>query len=148
MRNGSRKMALEDGLLSSPPDTILPSQFFELVGAQSFSGEQRLMLAILADALNVLSGYRASPNPLKRKSFNEARRWVFARGITSPLSFNHVCDGLGMNVESLRKRLSGLFSGRGSTLLRLKPKQTTRMQGLTVNSVRRERRRPRQGRIA
>jgi|SRR5208282_475579 len=148
MRSGSRKVAFEDGLVSSPPGTILPSQFFELVGAQTFSSEQRLMLAILADAINVLSDYRVSPNPCKRRSFNEASRWVFARGITSALSFDHVCEALGMDVESLRKRLSGLFSERGSTLLRLKPKQTTRMQGPTPNRVRRGRRRAHQGRIA
>jgi len=140
--------AFEDGVWSSFPDTILPSQFFESVGAQTFSSEQRLMIAILADALNVLSDYQVSPNPLKRKSFNEASSWVFARGITSLLSFDHVCDALGMDVESLRKRLSGLVSEGGSGLLRLRPKETIRMQGPTPNRVRRRRRRAHQGRSA
>jgi len=40
------------GYPSRMPDVILPSQFFESVGAQTFSSEQRLMLAILADALS------------------------------------------------------------------------------------------------
>ena len=148
MRNGSRKMALEDGLLSSPPDIILPSQFFKLVGAQTFSSEQRLLLAVLADAINVLGDYLASPNPLKRKSFYEASSWVFAPGITSPLSFDHVCDALGMDVKSARKRLSGLVSEGGSSLLRLRPKETTRKQGPTPDRVRRDRRRAHQGRNA
>src|SRR5216684_7541643 len=98
--------------LSRIPDAILPSQFFESVGAQTFSSEQRLMLAILADAINVL-GNTDSSNLHKRKSFNEASSWVFANGFTSPLSFDHVCNALGMDAESLRRRLSEFVSGHG-----------------------------------
>src|SRR5260370_26090472 len=85
MRNNSKKVASEDGLLSPLPDVLLPSQFFELVGARTFSSEQRLMLAVLADAINVLGDHRVSPNRCKRKSFNEASSWVFANGVISPL---------------------------------------------------------------
>ena len=123
MLNDSRKVASEDGLLSPLPDAILPSQFFELVGAQTFSSEQRLMLAVLIDAINVLGDYRVSPNRRKRNSFNEASSWVFAKNITSPLSFDHVCDALSVNAESLRRRLSELLSEHGSTLLRLRLKE-------------------------
>src|SRR5713101_5960993 len=140
MRNGSKKVASEDDLLSPLPDVLLPSQFFELVGAQTFSSEQRLMLAILADAINVL-GSADSSNLRKRKSFNEASSWVFANGMTSPLSFDHVCNALGMDAGSLRRRLSELVSENGGTLLRLRLKEASRMQRLTVNRVRRSRRR-------
>ncbi len=81
------------------------------------------MLAVLADAVNVLRGYRASPYRERRNPFKEALSWVFAkRGIISPLSFEHVCDALGMDAESLRRRLSELVSehGRNSRKLRLK----------------------------
>jgi len=61
----------------SIPDTILPSQFFESVGAQTFSSEKRLMLAVLADAINLLR----SSNLRRRNSFNEAWSWVFANRI-------------------------------------------------------------------
>ena len=97
--------------LSRIPDAILPSQFFESVGAQTFSSEQRLMLAILADAINVL-GSTDSSN-LRRRSYNEAWSWVFAKRITSSLSFDHVCDALGVDAESLRRRLSELVSEHG-----------------------------------
>jgi hypothetical protein len=126
--------------LSRIPDAILPSQFFESVGAQTFSCEQRLMLAILADAVNVLGSTDPS-NLRKRNSFNEAWSWVFAKRITSSLSFDHVCDALGINAESLRRRLSELVSEHGGTLLRLRLKQATRMQRPTVIRVRRSRRR-------
>ena len=41
------------------PDVILRSQFFELVGTRSLSSEQRLMLAVLADAINILQDWRS-----------------------------------------------------------------------------------------
>ena len=144
MRSNSRE-ASEDPPLSPLPDTILPSQFFES-GSQTFSSEQRLMLAVLIDAINVLGDSRVSPNRRKRKSFNEASSWVFADGITSPLSFDHVCDALSVDAESLRRRLSELLSGRSGNLLRLRLKEGGRMQCMTVNRVRRRRRRAHQGR--
>ena len=145
MRNGSRKVSSEDELLSPLPDVLLPSQFFELVGAQTFSSEQRLMLAVLADAVNVL-GSADSSNLRKRNSFNEASSWVFSNGVTSPLSFDNVCNALGVDAESLRRRLSELVSEHGGTLLRLRLKEASRVQRLTVTSLRRSRRRARQGR--
>src|SRR5712671_6573987 len=140
MQNDSRKEAFEDHLLSPLPDVLLPSQFFELVGAQTFSSEQRLMLAVLADAINVL-GSADSSNLRKRDSFNEASFWVFSNGITSPLSFDHVCNALGVDAQSLRRRLSELVSEHGGTLLRLRLKEASRIQRLTVNRVRGSRRR-------
>jgi len=122
--------------LSPLPDVILPSQFFESVGAQTFSCEQRLMLAVLADAINVL-GSSDSSNLRKRKSFNEAWSWVFTKRITSSLSFDHVCDALGVDAESLRKRLSVLVSEQGGTLLRLRLKEAGRIQRPAVIRVRR-----------
>lgn len=141
MQNDSRKAAFEDHLLSPLPDVLLPSQFFELVGRQTFSSEQRLMLAVLADAINVMRQYRISPNRRTRNSFNEASSWVFAKGITSRLSFDRVCDGLGVNAESLRRRLSDFFSEDGGTLLRLRLKEASRIERVTVNRGRRRRRR-------
>ena len=146
MQNDSRKEATEDGLLSPLPDVILPSQFFELVGAQTFSSEQRLMLAVLIDAINVLGDYGVSSNRRQRNSFNDASSWVFAKTITSPLSFDHVCDALSVDAESLRRRLSELLSEHNGTLLRLRVKAGGRMQCMTVNRVRRSRRQAHQGR--
>ena len=147
MWSDSNKVASEDDLLSPLPDVILPSQFFELVGgAQAFSSEQRLLLAVLIDAINVLGDYGVSPNRRKRNSFNEASSWVFAKGIKSPLSFDHVCDALSVDAESLRRRLSELLSEQSGTVLRLRLKGGGRMQCMTVNRVRGGKRRAHQGR--
>jgi hypothetical protein len=120
------------------PDVILRSQFFELVGTRSLSSEQRLMLAVLADAINVVQEYGGAESLRKRNSFNEAWNWFFTKGITSPLSFGNVCDALGMDAQALRWRLSELVAGRGNANpMRLRLKEASRMQRLTVNRVRR-----------
>jgi len=119
------------------PDIILRTQFFEMVGARSLSSEQRLMLAVLADAINIVQEFGGSTSLRKRSSFDEAWNWIFTKGITSPLSFDSVCDALGIDAQGLRWRLSELAAGRGAGPLRLRLKEASRMQRLTVNRVRR-----------
>jgi hypothetical protein len=121
------------------PDTLLlPSQFFEFVGARTLSSEQRLMLAVLADAINVLRGYKTLPHRDKHKSLNEALSWVFANGITSSLSFDYVCDALDLNTESLRRRLSESVSEHGANLRKLRHKSHGRRPGPKINRIRRK----------
>ena len=115
------------------PDVLLPSQFFEFVGARTLSSEQRLMLAVLIDAINVLG---VSPNRGKSNSFNDASSWVFAKGVKSPLSFDHVCDALSVDAERLRRRLSVLLLEHTGTLLRLRVNAGGRMQRVTINRTR------------
>jgi hypothetical protein len=119
------------------PDVILRSQFFEMVGTRALSSEQRLMLAVLADAINVVQEFGGASSMRKRNSFNEAWNWFFAKGVSCPLSYVSVCDALGIDAEGLRWRLSELVAGRGGTPLRLRLKEASRMQRLTVNRVRR-----------
>jgi len=120
--------------LSRIPDTILPSQFFASIGARTFSSEQRLMLAVLADAINVL----ASPDSSKhrrRNSFNEAWSWVFTKRVTRSLSFDDVCDALGVNAECLRRRLSILLSGHDGNVRRLRLKEASRWQPVSAGKA-------------
>ena len=119
------------------PDVILRSQFFEMVGTRTLSSEQRLMLAVLADAINVVQEFGGSTSPRKRNSFSEAWNWFFTKGVSCPLSYGSVCDALGIDADGLRLRLSELVAGRGGTPLRLRLKEASRMQRLTVNRVRR-----------
>jgi hypothetical protein len=119
------------------PDVILRSQFFEMVGKRALSSEQRLMLAVLADAINVVQECSGSASLRKRNSFSEAWKWIFTSGVRCPLSFDNVCDALGMDADGLRWRLSELTQGRGGAPMRLRLKEASRMQRLTVNRVRR-----------
>jgi hypothetical protein len=124
--------------LNRIPDVLLPSQFFESVGTRTWSSEQRLMLAVLADAINVLQGHRVSIYGGKHNPFNEALSWVFGeRRVTSLLSFDHVCDALVLDTGNLRKRLWEAVSGHGGNFRKLKLKEGGRMQCVAVNRVRR-----------
>ena len=128
---------IADAELRPFPDVILRSQFFEMVGARSLSSEQRLMLAVLADAINVVQEFSRSNSLRKHNLFREAWDWVFTKGVRSPLSFDNVCDALGIDAQGLRWRLSELVAGRGICPLRLRLKEASRMQRLTLNRVRR-----------
>jgi len=85
---------------------ILPSQYYDVSGGHRLTGEQRLMLALLADAINVYQQGVLSRNTRKRLLFIDAARWI-AAGPTNrhAFSFDTVCDALGINPGVLRHRM-------------------------------------------
>jgi len=141
MRQHNPGVEAQDSFTAS--DLILPSQFFELVGKSRFTSEQRLMLAVLADAINILQDWRGSFSARKRRLFIDAARWVMARGSHVPFSFDNVCDALEISSEALRHRLSALAAGTADSrlpLARLRLKEAGRLQHMTVNRSRRVKR--------
>ena len=103
MRNEQSMLRTDD--LLSETDIILPSQYFGLVGSVGMSGEQRLMLAVLVDAINVLQSWKGTGSAHKRRNFAEAAQWVNTRGTGYPFSFDSVCDALEIDTDLLRSRL-------------------------------------------
>ena len=138
-----RGLEAADGL--GLTDIILPSQYFGAMGGGGLCSEQRLMLAVLVDAINILQGWHRLGSARKRRAFAEAAQWVNTRGTGYPFSFDSICDALGIDPAILRDRLSALTMGHGSSqpgLGRLRLKESSRAQHMTANRVRR-RRRPR-----
>src|SRR5271168_2158375 len=85
---------------------ILPSQYFDVSGGHRLTGEQRLMLALLADAINVYQQGVLSRNTRKRLLFIDAERWIRASAkCRHAFSFEIVCDALGINPNMLRRRM-------------------------------------------
>ncbi len=130
-----------DDILSQA-DIILPSQYFGSVGSVGLSGEQRLMLAVLVDAINVLQSWQGGGSARKRRNFAEAAQWVNTRGTSYPFSFDSVCDALEIDSELLRSRLRVLTvrsanSARRPALARLRLKELSRNQHMTPNRLRR-----------
>src|SRR5207248_3365344 len=113
------------------PDVILRSQFFELVGTRSLSSEQRLMLAVLADAINIVQDFHHAGSLRKRAAFDEAWAWIFSKRVACPLSFENVCDALGIDCEALRWRLQALIAGTAPNAriapMRLRLKEASRV---------------------
>lgn len=123
-------------------DIILPCQFFGSMGANTLCAEQRLMLAVLVDAINILQGWNRMGSARKRRAFAEAGQWVTTPGRNYPFSFDSVCDALSIDPEILRERLASLVMGLGMQNRlggsgRLRLKESSRAQHMTANRVRR-----------
>lgn len=86
------------------PDTILPEQFHHRA-ARSLRGEQRLMLAVLLDAINIYSKHTADWEHHKRRLFVETRRWIDSEDKQWPFSYLRVCEALDIDAVRLRRTL-------------------------------------------
>lgn len=132
------------------PGVILPAQYQDLVGSHTLTAEQRLMLAVLADALNIIYTWREAPELRKQRLFAEATEWIFALTNSWPFSFDNVCAALGIDAGAVRSRVLrgealGTPIGPAFGPGRLRVKEAGRTQRITANRVRkRSRRRPSQ----
>ena len=89
-------------------DLILPCQYYDLSGGHQLTGEQRLMLALLTDAINVYQKGALSPLSRARRLYVDAERWITADHTEiNGLSFATVCEALGINATLLRRRIVG-----------------------------------------
>ena len=131
----------------SAADIVLPSQFYQAAGSRSLTSEQRLMLAILADAINIFQGWRRAASARRRHLYEETEQWIFGSPQGGTISFDDACDALEINSQSLRKRLAE-FVKRGLNTASLEPvrlrlKESARAQHVTLNRPRHRRRRGR-----
>jgi hypothetical protein len=85
------------------PDTMLPEQFADLRKSRGRDGYSRLWLALLEDAVRVVSG-RFSGNLNHKVIIQQAWDWI-ENTAHHPCSFNFVCEGLEINPETLRAQL-------------------------------------------
>ncbi|HUN60023.1 MAG TPA: hypothetical protein VMU41_18085 [Candidatus Binataceae bacterium] len=86
---------------------ILPCQYHDLSGGgYRLTGEQRLMLALLADAINVYQKGALSGALRARRLYADAEQWIMTdRPGLCGLAFPTVCEALGINATRLRRRL-------------------------------------------
>ena len=125
------------------PNQLLPNQFFGALGSGGLCSEQRLMLAVLVDAINILQGWNRMSRARKRRTFAEAAQWVLMQGSNYPFSFDNVCDALNIEPEMLRQRLRRLARGQGVTdrlgIGILRVKELSRVQKITATRANRRR---------
>ncbi len=98
----------EPAFASGSSDLILPCQYYDVSGGHRLSGEQRLMLALLTDAINVYQkGAHARLTPARRL-YVDAERWIMRDTPgANALSFTIVCEALGIDAGLLRRRVIG-----------------------------------------
>jgi hypothetical protein len=82
---------------------ILPSQHFGSRRKQA--PEQRLMIAVLHDALDCLEKYRSATGSHGRRLFREAKQWFLADETEWPYSFECICGALDLDSNAVRQRL-------------------------------------------
>ena len=112
-------------------ELILPCQYCDVSSGYGLSGEQRLMLALLTDALNVYQKGALSRLTRPRRLYVDAERWILAeRAESNTFSFTTVCDSLGINSELLRRRIIDwkhtVSRNRGNSSSRLRLRITPR----------------------
>lgn len=78
---------------------------FRLQVEPSSSPEQRLMLAILQDAVSIFLRHMRATSVLDKEKFREVERWVGSRDHDWPFSFECVCSTLGIDADYVRSGL-------------------------------------------
>jgi len=92
--------------LSASLNLVMPSQFYpQFPNEGTLPGEKRLMLAVLADAVDILLKGDAR-DARSRRLLVETAQWVRADD-DGPFSFVNVCEALGLNPSCLRRGLVG-----------------------------------------
>jgi hypothetical protein len=66
-------------------------------------GEERLMLAVLENAVEYFQKYVLARNPRGKQLFQEAEEWFLDKENEALYSFENICDTLGLHPDHIRK---------------------------------------------
>jgi len=82
---------------------VLPSQHFGPRRKQV--PEQRLMIAVLQDALACVEKHRFATSTHGGRLFHEAKQWFLANETHWPYSFECICGVLDLDANAVRRQL-------------------------------------------
>jgi hypothetical protein len=100
------------------PHLVLPVQYFSQRRDGVWGGEQRLMAAILEDAITIYS--KPPPRASKaRQILRETERWFRSNDRTWTFSFLRICEMLGLEPGAVRQTLRDRRDERTPRLPRL-----------------------------
>src|SRR4030095_4126893 len=68
-------------------------------------GEERLMFAVLENAVEYFQKYVLARKPSGKQLFREAEEWFLDRKSEALYSFENICDTLGFHPDHIRKGL-------------------------------------------
>ena len=101
-------------------------QYFAALKRKRFSsGEHRLLIAIMQDAVECFQKHIHARDSKRRQLYVDAESWISSDDYSGTFSFNNVCDLLGMSPEYLRQ---GLIDWRD--------RERTRRRGRLLDAVR------------
>ncbi|HEY1270130.1 MAG TPA: hypothetical protein VGH16_22925 [Candidatus Binatia bacterium] len=103
----ARNPAVEEKVFSLfQPDILIPGQFLATTKSKTHRDpEQRLMLAVLEDAVWCFQNGLRAKDKKKQDLSREAEEWLMEEESQWLFSFNEICDLLGLEARYIRKRL-------------------------------------------
>jgi hypothetical protein len=99
----SRRRQLANGEQDGEWRTMLAPRSGSMIDARS--PETRLLLAVLADAVDAFQKNAFASSRKSRRLFVEAEEWFASDAADSPLAFVTICHALGLDVSYLRSGL-------------------------------------------
>ena len=94
---------VSDGWISLDPADI---DLIEAVYKKTIrEGEERLMLAVLENAVEYFQKYVLARNPRGKQLFQEAEEWFLDKENEALYSFENICDTFGFHPDHIRKGL-------------------------------------------
>jgi hypothetical protein len=85
------------------PDILSSHQYFQLFRHKAhFDPEEKLMFAVLTDAIECFQKYYGANAHRRRKLFTQAEAWILRRDNAWPYSFENICEALNIDPNYLR----------------------------------------------
>ena len=101
--------------LSFEPDILAGHCYFKIFRPKAhFSPEERLMFAVLTDAVECFQKHANAKTRSGRNLFKEAEAWFGSRESLRPFSFEYVCEVFDLNPNYIRIGLTGWRHTHGS----------------------------------
>lgn len=89
------------------PDILTSHQFFQLFRHKAhFDPEEKLMFAVLTDAIECFQKYYGDNVQRRRRLFTEAEAWISTKEDAWPYSFENICATLNLDPNYLRMGLA------------------------------------------
>ena len=108
LRHAAYAPVTTDNFMPSWSEEVLtPEQFFPSArdSAAAWSGERKLLLAVLQDALASFFRYRQDPTTRGKRLFREVHEWFWSADRQWLCSFESICDNLHLDADYIRRGL-------------------------------------------
>ncbi len=103
-----KKVYAENGMVSDGWVSVDPAdtELIEAVYKKNIrEGEQRLMLAVLENAVQYFQKYVLARKPSGKQLCREAEEWFLDKDHEALYSFENICETLGLHPDHIRKGL-------------------------------------------
>lgn len=117
------------------PDGVAEFQYFSVFRAKAnLAPEEKLMFAVLNDAIDCLDQYRHNRSRRGRALYQEARHWMLSDESDGIFSFGNICETLKIDPSYLRLGLLRWLGGAPEGVRGLKVRRAPlRYQNRVVN---------------